>query len=109
MIDGFDARDMGGEIGAVPTQVPFEFELGFSGPGNQGAGGVIEGEDGTNEKFCIYRLTHAPIQVALVMESLNRGMGIDDELRLLRLVEVEDIGFAVINPNDGIMAGAHDG
>jgi hypothetical protein len=97
MIDGFDGIDMCGEVGTVPTQVPFEFELGFPGPSNQRAARVIEGGDDANEEFCIDRLMHAPIQVALVMEPLDRGVGIDDELRLLGLVEAKDIGFAVIN------------
>jgi hypothetical protein len=103
MIDRFHSDDDRHPLRVVPMNVLDEFGLCAGRPSDENRTGICNRAHDRAKKIVIFRGMSASDGVSFMMDVSRRMIRMQDESFDVRRAEMENAGFVMINPDDGVM------
>ncbi len=107
MVDGFDARHAHGKIGLVRRQMFRQLVLGAGRPDDQDRARPGESLGDVIEEILVDRRMAAADRVGLGVQMHHPVVGMDHGTVDLVGIEVKDLRFVMIDPDDGVKMRLH--
>ena len=103
MIDGFNTGNDLHPARVVPVNVLDQFDFCVCRTGDENCTGICHGLDDSLEIMVVFRGMSAADAIGLVMDVLRRMFRMHDKTLDVRRAEMENAGFPVIDPDDGMI------
>ena len=107
MINRFNCGDAFGNLGVMRCEVMHQFSFGVGRAGDENGATARQGVGHLVEVGDIRGLMAAADGVGLVVNMLRGMIRMDDQLFNIIFAEIKNLGFAVINPDDGVKMFGH--